>query len=142
METVIEKFQIAMPANPVEDLKVTLALDMTEAANGADENLQDVKDGIEEEITSSSIDIAYRYKDGGNYKADDGDLKYAKYEMAITLKFKDNYEDETSVYDLEKLLTKIQSYVITEELQVKKLSTSYSVKPGKPLPIDIDLDDE
>lgn len=138
MEKILDAFGVAMPANPIEDLKVSISLDITEVANESEEAFADFKSAVEEEISSSSIDITTSYKEGSSYKADNGDLVHSKYMLNLSLKFSDDYEDDTKVYDLEKLLTTLQAYAVKDELDVKKLGITYNIKPGKPLPIDVD----
>lgn len=138
MEKIIDAFGVAMPANPLEDLKVSISLDITEVANESEEALTDFKETIEEEISTSSIDVSYSYKEGGSYKSDNGDIIHSNYIMNLSLKFKDDYEDDTKIYDLEKLLKTLQAFAVKDELDVKKLGITYNIKPGKPLAIDVD----
>lgn len=133
MQKLIDAFSKAMPANPKENAKVSIALDITTIANGIKNELEEFKTDIQDEISTSSIDITFSYKDGGSYKSEDGILNYANYTMNLTLKFGDAYEDPTMINDLENLLKKIQTYVVTSDVDVKKLATSYDVKPGKPV---------
>lgn len=139
MKKLIDTFQKAMPMNPIETSKMTIALDITAIANGINNELEDFKTVMTDEISTSSIDIIFNYKDGGAFKEDGGILTYSLYTLTLTLKFKDMYNDLTKLNDLENLLKKIQTYVVTSDVVVKKLSAVYGVTPGKPV---IDLDDE